>query len=893
MFKYLFLFFNILFVFFYSFTANAGQTADCNFTVSNGWTQTINYQCKSDINLKGATLRFTVDNPNGLINLKSVWGFINLSRYPINPQLILNGNNVSFVYDFDLSSVILSANTPTTISYSTNNNVKVTNIVLIPAGDNTNVGSLQFIKPTSSDDLPADTIIHIKGIDVKFSADLVFANQPTLDNIPYGTYQLSASGTVNGQSVAINVAPNQIILNSSVPQIISLTYKSTAAFLNILFPLAKPTDIGSESILVHVRDAVNIDNPVNVNWNGQTTLGGLTVGKTYKISADSINGQQNQYQFNFTPSSIKLVKGTNQVTIGMTSKPLPTGKINVTVTGLPPATATTLSFISKVDQSSINFNNIQNGISTFTLPAQSYTLSATSVFANGVRYSVNPQDINIIVSTTTSVSLLFNQTSVHGVNGWPNYLAMGAVTDDTPSTTISLQTRPVDAIFKYAGMGGNGDPGQIIYPIFTLQTADQAKTLTAFYQSQHLKNVVVPVMVVYTAQMSGGTSFTDFEYDNLVKHYISLLMEAQKLQSYQSNLNPYPGSIILNPDLFGMIQQQNLLTPLNNAISSVSLQKALKTAICFITHTINTQYGQNLNYEMLFTKIRAQSTDNWSAMSIWDTYKMQYFNECTANPVIPNNIVIPNFNNDFPSWVQSTNWLLKQFAPNVTFGWQENLWNVGSANWVHNNYDANSLKTKVSDPTLAMLKVISAYDGSYRPDFFVFDKYEMDAIPSATGIGYLFNARDLSNLLLYVKQVSEGLSNIPIMLWQIPGGHLQIKNDIDTRINHASTEPDFFFADSSNPIPNLQTYILNLQLPSSIYGTTSISNYLSMSEAGTNGVYNWQSNHLQLAADSHVFAILWGGGNTTSVGTFPSDDHGWLANKIINYYKNPTPISLH
>jgi hypothetical protein len=58
--------------------------------------------------------------------------------------------------------------------------------------------------------------------------------------------------------------------------------------------------------------------------------------------------------------------------------------------------------------------------------------------------------------------------------------------------------------------------------------------------------------------------------------------------------------------------------------------------------------------------------------------------------------------------------------------------------------------------------------------------------------------------------------------------------------------------------------------------------------------YNWGKNNSKLtkAAASNVFAILWGGGNTTNVikNFSNTDDHGWLANKIINYYKNPTPL---
>lgn len=120
---------------------------------------------------------------------------------------------------------------------------------------------------------------------------------------------------------------------------------------------------------------------------------------------------------------------------------------------------------------------------------------------------------------------------------------------------------------------------------------------------------------------------------------------------------------------------------------------------------------------------------------------------------------------------------------------------------------------------------------------------------------------------------------------------MQQINDVDQRTNHASTEPDFFFGDVANPLNNLQSYITNVQLTPSIYGTTSITTYLSMNTTGNANNYTWTNSNLQQAANSHVFAILWGGGNTTSVGSFPSDDGGWLASKIIAYYKSPVTFA--
>jgi hypothetical protein len=209
---------------------------------------------------------------------------------------------------------------------------------------------------------------------------------------------------------------------------------------------------------------------------------------------------------------------------------------------------------------------------------------------------------------------------------------------------------------------------------------------------------------------------------------------------------------------------------------------------------------------------------------------------------------------------------------------------------VHSNYTAATLQSQIIAPTVATINAVSMYSGNYKPDFLAFDKYGVDDIPGATGVGYLYNARDWNNVLAYAKGVSDSLASIPVMLWQIPGGHLQQVNDVDTTLNVGSTSPDYFFGDSYNPLSNLMAYIANTTLPQSIYGTTSLAAYLAMNEAGTGNGYTWQTSHMQLAANSHVFAILWGAGGSTSVGSFPSDDNGWLANKITTYYRNPTHV---
>src|SRR5580698_8769753 len=99
------------------------------------------------------------------------------------------------------------------------------------------------------------------------------------------------------------------------------------------------------------------------------------------------------------------------------------------------------------------------------------------------------------------------------VPGWPDYVAMGAVggPNVTPPTATStggdddFGGRTVDVVFKYAGVNGNGDPGIIDPPTNALRMTNDLTILSTI--NSHPMRVAI---VEYTAQMSGGATFTDF-----------------------------------------------------------------------------------------------------------------------------------------------------------------------------------------------------------------------------------------------------------------------------------------------------------------------------------------------------------------------------------------------
>src|SRR5262249_5355391 len=136
-----------------------------------------------------------------------------------------------------------------------------------------------------------------------------------------------------------------------------------------------------------------------------------------------------------------------------------------------------------------------------------------------------------------------------------------------------------------------------------------------------------------------------------------------------------------------------------------------------------------------------------------------WFNACVANPAYDKAVYQrPNFPPGFEGWVQANNWLIRTFSPNVTFGWQENMWAAGTGWWLHNDLTDSAVASVYSTPVSSFLQQNApstvgpgALGAHYVPDFLVFDRYEMDD-SAAADQATLYNARSWDNYLTAVGQ---------------------------------------------------------------------------------------------------------------------------------------------
>lgn len=856
-----------------------------------GWTGTLTFHTDQDVNLGTTPLSFDVSNS---IKVSSIWGING------NPSFTQAGSTVTVKANLWWPAdqgYIVKAGTQTTISFSASSDIySISNVRL--GGASVSEGSVVLTQASGSSAIPNGAIVKLTSQADKTKVyTLNFVNGQS-SKVPYGIYDVSSFAVVNSQTVALGVTPTVATINSATPLTIAVAY--TNNIKNVTFSFTQPNPESFNGLNIIVKDLNDSSsNTVNIPWS--VTIKQLTTvsGHAYQFTATNVTTSQYIYSFSFNPVSITAGTASDYaVNITYTRTPIPAGNVFVTVSGLPTGAKTSLTFTpADALNQTVVVPNVINGKNS--LPYQinigNYTMSAAAVTIGSTLYTALSQGAKVNQGDNTYTLGFTTSTQSVTVKGWPTYIAMGGVTRGEYSDATTFANRPLDSIFKYAGDGGNGDPGRIVYPVATTNTMTQADLLSTSFGKK-----VMPVMVVYTSEMSGGTSFKDFDdsANVLTMHFINLMIESGVMQSYKTASNTYPASIVLNPDLFGMVQQQKMWNTAGTGAlntTTINVNKAVQKANWFMTTkqdwSLTLNSGKTITATQktpveFITLIRngTYKTDGvytaWDIKAQWEAASVALLAKVPANL----NASLPTFENNFKGWIQATNWAVKTFGPDISFGWQSNVWSGGSANWVHQDLSAQQVADNYSAPVADLWNALGVYNGTYRPDFVVFDKYERDAA-SEVGIGYLWNQRDITNYMNFTKSISDKLGNYPVMLWQIPGGHMQLTSgDIDTRENHASTEPDYFFGDSKllPDLSNVKPYFLNLAMPIDPYKTTSVKTYLTQ-----NG-QDWTKSHMDIAKNSRVFSILWGGGDTTSIGKVGADDNGWLAGKVIDYYKNPT-----
>ena len=272
------------------------------------------------------------------------------------------------------------------------------------------------------------------------------------------------------------------------------------------------------------------------------------------------------------------------------------------------------------------------------------------------------------------------------------------------------------------GSNGNGDPGMVDPPTNATRMTGDLTTLSGL--NSHPMRVAI---VEYTAQMSGGFATADFSNSPnpdpasggtylMARHLISLASDANAMndQPVTYNGTKYYGTLILNPDLMGAIQQGNFISNVDAALPANAVNTAVDQALCFLT--TSRSYINKSNPNGLWSAPYLNKTYNGTPVSIleqmladgypvwsinsasdayWNTaidnliggsgnsYSQigKWFNDCVAHPTYDHTKLQAA---KISGWVRGLGPGQQLAHPDispagaVTFGWQDNMWAVGS-----------------------------------------------------------------------------------------------------------------------------------------------------------------------------------------------------------------------
>lgn len=145
-------------------------------------------------------------------------------------------------------------------------------------------------------------------------------------------------------------------------------------------------------------------------------------------------------------------------------------------------------------------------------------------------------------STLCLGAVITANASTNKPSNWPNYVAMGTSTNlSTP-----MPEGNIDAISHYADWGNDGN-----LPTEAPNVTDSSIASLVSYANKYNS---APVAIVYTMNLSGSADLKAWDNTNDISWgFENLLIVAKQLQESKP-----VGTMIINPDFLGTIQQNNL-----------------------------------------------------------------------------------------------------------------------------------------------------------------------------------------------------------------------------------------------------------------------------------------------------------------------------------------------
>jgi hypothetical protein len=522
-----------------------------------------------------------------------------------------------------------------------------------------------------------------------------------------GTYAVTASELATADETYVataHAAPSSLVVEAGKTVSVRVTYSNLRKYSALDIGIDTLAGLENEQLQVTVVDAGNGANLAGFSSpiNHTTPLRRLPSTGTAVITIAPITLNNVEYSFQTQRQALSptLVK------VSFTEKEI--HRKDVPATGfvqLPIVveSAVTLDRTMLVRLSSATLGYTQTvkaepGTSSFAskVGPGEYTVHTESFVQDGVVYFVDtPEKLTVASDGSTELRVRLKKGPSLLVRGFPHFLSFGGCANLTPTNLDDFVAAKASSIFKYAGIDGAGDGGTYLQD----DTQTRATITLARNIEAKLGQPVLPVMVSYTCNLSLGDVLTQLQNkDRLARSFANFILALKIAMAAKDDQHPVPAGFVVNPDFLGECQKGGFERSYRMPVT-----EPLQTA---------------LDYRGVAGKIPASITD------------------------------------DLRGYVRAVNWLVRLVAPDVTFGWQVNLWGVGHSRWLYsvgeNAEDVGALARQTADyarsvgeydpvpsshvkPDLRRVRSVTKADfeetappPARGPDFMAVDRYEAD-----------------------------------------------------------------------------------------------------------------------------------------------------------------------
>ncbi|KAI1204587.1 putative hydroxymethyltransferase [Annulohypoxylon truncatum] len=657
-----------------------------------------------------------------------------------------------------------------------------------------------------------------------------------------GTYNVEAAELANSDETVVAtalVSPSQVEVQVGAESAVSVTYgvvqKYSALDVSI-GSLSSPID--KEPLHVKVVDnstATVIDEFLSSN-NRTTNLRRLPASGSVDVSAQiTLN--------NVKYSAVKTVQLSGsliQVSVGQsdikTENIDTTGFVDLPVqvqTDLTGSSGTISVRLTSANKDLIYTQQLSVGSASSKFDVKvapgDYTVKATGFIQDSTVYAIQaPAALTVNSDGSTVLQLATQKGADLNVNGFTDFLTFGGLSDLVDLEGTDFVAANAFSLFKYAGNDGAGDAGTYLADDpATTKTVQLADTV-----ADKLGHSVLPVMISYTVNLSLGDTLAQLNNKEGLAHSFGNLILSMNLAQSTSK-QTVPIGYVVNPDFLGECQKG----PSGQALSpdySMAVREPLADAL---------QYR----------KVDADIPDD-----VTDTLK---------------------------GYVVAVNWLIRTVCPRATFGWQANIWGVGSSTWIYTKDASADGPAQMAKKTADYIKSLEVYSGKYVPDFLAIDRYEADDFTQrAYTNGYCYGPYEWGRFFDFCGALSLELQ-VPVMPWQIPASRIPARTEsvVDLEVEHWGSGGTYIFGDANigSDYLNIHPKILEIK-PAPLVTHPTVEDLFASAQPFDLSDPAYFDFPLR-----GIFAVLLGGGATTGIVTTIGKTAKWTQEKTSAYMEDP------